>query len=112
MVCLLMWARKQIRLFLEKIMTAAVPDYALLGSALANGGIAPNGEKILSAGTVELLHINQLTEEQQKDFNWPQLKGYGYGLGVRTMVNKAGSGTVGNLGEFGWEDGRLLGNGK
>ncbi len=83
-------------------LVVSVPDYALLGSALANGGIAPNGEKILSAGTVELLHINQLTEEQQKDFNWPQLKGYGYGLGVRTMVNKAESGTVGNLGEFGW----------
>ena len=34
--------------------------------------------------------------------NWSQLKGYGYGLGVRTLMDKAASGTTGNIGEFGW----------
>ncbi len=83
-------------------IVVSVPDYALLGSALANGGIAPNGEQILSSGIIELMRTNQLTLQQQKSFNWTQLKGYGYGLGVRTMIDKAQSGTIGNLGEFGW----------
>ena len=34
-------------------------------------------------------------------FNWPQMKGYGYGLGVRTLVDKS-AGSPGSLGEFGW----------
>lgn len=83
-------------------IVVSVPDYALFGSTLANGGIAPNGEKILSAGTIELMRTNQLNEKQMKYFNWSQLKGYGYGLGVRTLINKAESGTTGNIGEFGW----------
>ena len=82
-------------------IVVSVPDYALFGSTLANGGIAPNGEKILSAGTIELMRTNQLNEKQMKYFNWSQLKGYGYGLGVRTLINKAESGTTGNIGEFG-----------
>ena len=45
---------------------------------------------------------NQLNETQMKDFNWPQMTGYGYGLGVRTLVDKALAGSVGNPGEFGW----------
>ena len=62
-----------------------------------------NGERILSPATVELLHTNQLSDEQMAmNFNWPQLAGYGYGLGVRTMIDKAKGGSNGNLGEFGW----------
>ena len=34
-----------------------------------------------------------------KNFVWPQLKGYGYGLGVRTMIDPS-IGTP--LGEIGW----------
>lgn len=83
-------------------MTIAPSDYAVFASALANGGTAPNGEKILSAGTVELLSKNQLDTVQLADFSWEHLKGYGYGLGVRTLIDKALSGTTGNLGEFGW----------
>ena len=37
-----------------------------------------------------------------KDYNWSQLKGYGYVLGMRTMIDKQASGSTGNLGEFGW----------
>ena len=33
---------------------------------------------------------------------WSQLRGYGYGLGVRTLVDVAASGTTGKVGEFGW----------
>ncbi|MBQ4144999.1 MAG: serine hydrolase, partial [Clostridia bacterium] len=40
-----------------------------------------------------------LTEEQRKWFTIPYLQEYGYGLGVRTMVNPS-NGTP--LGEIGW----------
>ncbi len=83
-------------------IVVSVPDYAIFASALANGGIAPNGERILSPGTIELLRTNQLNEEQKKQFNWSQLKGYGYGLGVRTLQDRALSGFNGASGEFGW----------
>lgn len=74
-----------------------VEDYSRFCSALSNGG---NG--ILSKGTVDLLRTNQLSQKLLKDFNWSQLKGYGYGLGVRTLIDKATSGTTGSIGEFGW----------
>lgn len=83
-------------------ITTTVNDYAKLAAALAGGGLGVSGNRILSPGTVELLKTNQLAPEQMKQFTWPQLKGYGYGLGVRTLVDKAKSGTTGNIGEFGW----------
>lgn len=83
-------------------ITTTVGDYVKLVNALANGGMGHRGERILSAGTVELLKTNQLNAVQREQFNWTHLKGYGYGLGVRTLVDKAASGTTGSVGEFGW----------
>lgn len=80
----------------------SVPDYAKFASCLANGGVAPNGEQILSGGTIELLRTNQLNETQLTDFNWPQFTGYGYGLGVRTMIDRKLAGFNGPASEFGW----------
>ena len=83
-------------------VVTSVSDYSRFASALANGGVGPNGERIISSSTIELMRTNQLTDELQKYFNWSQLKGYGYGLGVRTLIDKAKSGSCGNIGEFGW----------
>ena len=83
-------------------VTTSVEDYSKFASALANGGVGRNGEKIISAGTIDLLRTNQLGDVQMEDFNWQQLRGYGYGLGVRTLVDVAKSGSCGNIGEFGW----------
>ena len=82
-------------------ITTTINDYSKFCVALANGGVGATGEKILSAGTIDLLRTNQLNAQQIKTFTWPQLKGYGYGLGVRTLIDKA-AGTTGNVGEFGW----------
>ena len=57
------------------------------------------GEKIISSGTIDLMRTYQLNDKLLKDFNWKQLKGYGYGLGVRTLMDMS---TSGNYGEFGW----------
>lgn len=83
-------------------ITTSVSDYSKLLAALANGGIGPTGERILLPETIELLRTNQLNENTMKNFDWPQLKGYGYGLGVRTMLDVEKSGFLGNRGEFGW----------
>ena len=83
-------------------ITTTVSDYSKFVSALANGGIGRNGEKIISSGTIELLRENQLSDQQSRYFNWQQHKGYGYGLGVRTMTDRAHSGSNGSTGEFGW----------
>ena len=83
-------------------VTTTVSDYVKLAAALANYGMGVTGERILSPCTVELMRTNTLDENQIKTFNWRQLAGYGYGLGVRTMIDKAAGGSNGNIGEFGW----------
>lgn len=79
-----------------------VDDYAKFATCLASGGVGLNGERILSRATVQLMHTNQLCKKHLSDFNWPQLRGYGYGLGVRTMIDPVTGGSNGNPGEFGW----------
>ena len=79
-----------------------VSDYAKLMAALAGFGMGLTGERILSPYSVNLMRTNRLSEELLKDFNWRQLRGCGYGLGVRTHINPAKSGVISSLGEFGW----------
>ncbi len=83
-------------------VVTSVNEYSKFVSALANGGIGPNGERIIAESTIRLMRQNQLSEVQRQTMVWPQLKGYGYGLGVRTLIDKAASGSTGPLGEFGW----------
>jgi len=80
-----------------------VDDYVKLASALACGGIGATGERILAPETVELMKTNRLTTDAlANSFNWAHLAGYGYGLGVRTHIDRAKSGSIARLGEFGW----------
>ena len=79
-----------------------VSDYEKLLAALANHGRGLTGEQILSKYSVELMKTNRLTPELLKDLNWKQLRGCGYGLGVRTHMSPAESGLLCNIGEFGW----------
>ena len=75
-------------------------DYAVFTQMLANGG-SLNGTRIIGKNTIDLMRSNMLSPVQMKDFTNSYLDGYGYGLGVRTMMNIAG---VSNStpGEFGW----------
>ena len=83
-------------------VTASVEEFSKFVAALANGGLGITGERILSSGTVDLMRRDQLSEGQKRSFDWAFLAGYGYGLGVRTMIDKAQSGSLGNPLEFGW----------
>lgn len=83
-------------------LTVSVSDYSKFLSALANRGVGATGEQIISSRSIELLRTRQLDENQKVSFTWSQLKGYNYGLGVRTLESVSQSGTLGNVGEFGW----------
>lgn len=83
-------------------LLSTVSDYALFLNALTNKGTSPDGVRILSPAMVDLMRTDHLTDRMRGDYNWEQLKGYGYGLGVRTHASKAQSGSLSPLGEFGW----------
>jgi len=83
-------------------LLSTVSDYALFLNALTNKGTSPEGVRILSPATVDLMRTDHLTERMRDNYAWEQLKGYGYGLGVRTHVSKTHSGSLSPLGEFGW----------
>jgi len=83
-------------------MVSTAEDYILFADAMANGGTGAGGARILSPATIDLMRTNQLSAEQRSSMTWTQLRGYGYGLGVRTMIDRAAGGSIGPLGEFGW----------
>ena len=77
-------------------------DYIRFAETLTHMGVTPTGKRILNARTVELLRTDCLDEHTRPDFNWSFMKGYGYGLGVRTLVSPVAAGTLSSVGEFGW----------
>ena len=82
-------------------MISTVQDYSIFVSALANGGVAKNGYRILSSDTVRLLSTPVLDHDFVKhDFNW-QGDDYGYGYGVRVRERDTDWGLT--KGEFGWD---------
>ena len=78
-------------------------DFAVFMQMLANGGTY-KGRKFLGAGTVAMLHENQLGPVQMADFECDYLAGYSYGLGFRTLLTRK-YGHNGNIGDFGWTGG-------
>ncbi|MCM3629765.1 beta-lactamase family protein [Paenibacillus glycanilyticus] len=83
-------------------LLSTVSDYSLFLNMLTNRGISPEGVRILSNASVDLMRADHLTEQTRGDYNWAHHAGYGYGLGVRTHISNAGSGSLSPLGEFGW----------
>ena len=77
-------------------------DMALLADTLARGGVTRSGKRIISKAAIDLWRHNVLDEEQLKSYSWDTLEGYGYGLGVRTHLDPAKSGSLSPVGEFGW----------
>lgn len=80
---------------------STVNDYLKFSQMLANGGVY-NGKRIIGRKTIDLMRTNHLNGEQLQDFKNSYLGGYGYGLGVRTMMDLAEGHSNGSVGEFGW----------
>ena len=83
-------------------LISSVDDYMRFANALCRKGLSHTGERILSSSSVDLMRTNQLNETSLGDFNWIQMSGYGYGLGVRTMMDRNKGGSLSPVGEFGW----------
>lgn len=82
-------------------LISSLPDYSRFAYALTRMGTSPEGERILGRQTVELMRREHLGE-RRSSMDWKVLSGYGYGLGVRTLVDPAEGGVNGTVGEFGW----------
>lgn len=81
---------------------STVEDMSKFAGCLSMKGKTPTGDRILSSATVDLMKENALNGEQLKGFDWQALAGYGYGLGVRVLIDKAKAQSPSSLGEFGW----------
>ena len=88
-------------------LISSVKDQILFADALANYGVGKNGNRILSKVGVELMSANHLDPVSLADFTKiGQVKGYGYGYGVRTNINPIFNGNLSPVGEFGWDGAR------
>lgn len=85
-------------------LSAGCKDFAKFMAMLANGG-KYKGERYLGRKTIDLMRENYLNADQLRDFHSTYLNGYGYGLGVRTLMDKAHGNHNGSLGAFGWTGG-------
>jgi CubicO group peptidase (beta-lactamase class C family) len=80
-------------------------DYTKFMQMLANGGIY-NGKQIMGRKTIDLMRTNTLTDTMiQEDFTNSYLAGYGFGYGVRTLMDPYGGQHNGSVGAFGWTGG-------
>ena len=83
-------------------LLSTLGDYTKFTKMLANGGRLGDVQ-IVGRKSIDLMRRNLLTETQLAEFqNSPYRAGYGYGMGVRTMMDPAAGGCNGSVGEFGW----------
>ena len=79
-------------------------DYSKFAAALASFGTSPDGVKILSKSTVNLMRTNLLFGNRLASFQcWASNSEYGYGYGVRTKIGEGWGGNICSIGEFGWD---------
>lgn len=78
-------------------------DQIKLLTALACGGKAPNGYRLLKPETIAMMEVGQLSDEIRKRFYTDRLYGYSWGLCGRVHVDPAVSCSESSVGEFGWD---------
>ena len=82
-------------------LCTTVDEYTKVLEALANGGVGRPGGRILKQESVLAIGRNWLTEQELADFSRTGKEGYGYGLGVRVLID--GTKSKSPVGEFGWD---------
>ena len=83
---------------------STVEDYSRLMQMLACGGKF-RGERIMGRKTIDLMRTNTLSQTQLGDYQDLYNAGYGYGYGVRTLMDRAAGNHNGSPGAFGWTGG-------
>lgn len=83
-------------------LVTTIGDYMRFARMLLGEGTL-DGIRILGRKTVALMTTNHLDATQLPYIEYmPNLKGYGYGLGVRVMLDRTRAGLNTSEGEFGW----------
>jgi len=83
-------------------LCSTMADCSRYAQMLLNNGKLGN-ERILSRKTIELIRANHCDESLLRPSFFPHMGGYGYGLGVRTMLDTAKAGLNGSAGEWAWD---------
>jgi len=85
-------------------IVSTVSDMAKFTDVMCGRGLVRDGVRILAPTTVDLMRKNHLQTipASLSEFAGNALRGYGYGLGVRTLVDPAMAGAPSPVGEFGW----------
>jgi CubicO group peptidase (beta-lactamase class C family) len=80
-------------------------DYGRFAQMLVNGGQL-DGKRYLSPTTIAMMEMNQ-TPLAALPYSFSETDlyhlGYGYGVGMRVLMDVAASGQYGSVGEFGWD---------
>jgi CubicO group peptidase (beta-lactamase class C family) len=83
-------------------LCSTMADCARYAQMLLGSGKLGN-ERVLSRKTVELIKTNHVEIQLLRPSFFGHMTGYGYGLGVRTMLNTAEAGLNGSPGEWAWD---------
>jgi CubicO group peptidase (beta-lactamase class C family) len=83
-------------------LVSTLDDMGKYAQMLLNSGRLKD-VRILSRKTIDLIRQTHVRTSQMKNFAFPQISGYGYGLGVRTMQDTAAAGLNGSAGEWAWD---------
>ena len=84
-------------------LTGSTEDYLRFAQMLLNGGQL-DGTRLLSRKSVELMSDNAVGDLDLGNYfvEGQELKGYGFGLGVRVRKSNGASGWLGSVGDYGW----------
>lgn len=84
-------------------LISSLRDLQAFSAMLANRG-SLNGVRIIGRKTIDMMRQNLLDEKLLKVFAAPysETDGYGYGYGVRTLLERGATLCNGSVGEFGW----------
>ncbi|MDR2793429.1 MAG: beta-lactamase family protein [Treponema sp.] len=84
-------------------LVSTLRDVGRYARMLLNKG-SLEGTRVLSRKTIELIRQNHCLESQDVPrFGFSGMAGYGYGLGVRTMIDTSAAGLNGSFGEWAWD---------
>jgi CubicO group peptidase (beta-lactamase class C family) len=84
-------------------LTGTTEDYLRFCQMLLNGGQL-EGTRLISRKSVELMTDNAVADLDLGNYpvEGQDLKGYGFGLGVRVRKSTGASGWLGSVGDYGW----------
>lgn len=88
-------------------LLSTIHDMTRFSQMMAMGGEL-DGNRILSSRTIDLIRMDHLSGQQRLDYDevskriWPNMLGYSFGLGCRTLVDPATGGSNSSIGEFAW----------